>query len=82
MKPAAQRLRERAEVFSRLLTLELGQPLTGSKVEIERSADPLDDFAEEGLRLRAEIPIINEEHERVLFAKEPVGIVVVIPPFN
>ena len=79
---AAQRMRERAETFSRLLTLELGRPLSGSKVEIERSADLLDYFAEEGLRLRGEIPMINEEHERVLVVKEPVGVVVAIAPFN
>lgn len=79
---AAQRLRDRADEFSRLLTLELGRPLAGAKVEIERSADLLDYFAEEGLRLRGEIPMINEEHERVLVVKEPVGVVVAIAPFN
>lgn len=79
---AAQRLRERADEFARLLTLELGRPLAGSKIEIERSADLLDYFAEEGLRLRGEIPMINEETERVLVVKEPVGVVVAIAPFN
>lgn len=79
---AAQRLRERADEFARLLTLELGRPLAGSKIEIERSADLLDYFAEEGLRLRGEIPMINEENERVLVVKEPVGVVVAIAPFN
>lgn len=79
---AAQRLRERADEFARLLTLELGRPLTGAKVEIERSADLLDYFAEEGLRLRGEMPMINEESERVLVVKEPVGVVVAITPFN
>lgn len=79
---AAQRLRERADEFARLLTLELGRPLAGSKIEIERSADLLDYFAEEGLRLRGEIPMINEESERVLVVKEPVGVVIAIAPFN
>ncbi len=79
---AAQRLRDRADEFSRLLTLELGRPLAGAKVEIERSADLLDYFAEEGLRLRGEIPMINEEHERVLVVREPMGVVVAIAPFN
>jgi succinate-semialdehyde dehydrogenase/glutarate-semialdehyde dehydrogenase len=79
---AAQRLRERSDEFARLLTLELGRPLAGSKVEIERSADLIDYFAEEGLRLRGEIPMINEENERVLVVKEPVGVVVAIAPFN
>jgi len=79
---AAQRLRERADEFAHLLTLELGRPLAGSKNEIERSADLLDYFAEEGLRLRGEIPMINEDSERVLVVKEPVGVVIAIAPFN
>ncbi len=79
---AANRLRERVHEFAHLLTLELGRPLAGSKSEIERSADLLDYFAEEGLRLRGEIPMINEENERVLVVKEPVGVVVAIAPFN
>jgi len=79
---AAQRLRERSDELARTLTLELGRPLAGSKVEIERSADLLDYFAEEGLRLSGEIPMINEAAERVLVVKEPVGVVVAIAPFN
>jgi len=79
---AAQRLREQADEFARLLTLELGRPLAGSKIEIERSADLLDYFAEEGLRLCGEMPMINEENERVLVVKEPVGVVIAIAPFN
>jgi succinate-semialdehyde dehydrogenase / glutarate-semialdehyde dehydrogenase len=79
---AAQRLRGRAEELARLLTLELGRPLAGSKAEVERTADLLDYFAEEGLRLKGEIPMINEANERVLVVKEPVGVVVAIAPFN
>lgn len=79
---AAQRMRKRSNEFARLLTLELGRPLAGAKSEIERSADLLDYFAEEGLRLRGEMPMINEEAERVLVVKEPVGVVVAIAPFN
>lgn len=79
---AAQKLRERADEFARLLTLELGRPLAAAKTEIERSADLLDYFAEEGLRLRGEIPMINEGSERVFVVKEPVGVVVAITPFN
>lgn len=79
---AAKRLRKRAEEFANLLTLELGRPLAGTRIEIERSADLLDYFAEEGLRLRGEIPMINEEYERVFVVKEPVGVVIAIAPFN
>ena len=79
---AAQRLRQRADEFAHALTRELGRPLAGSRTEIERSSDLLDYFAEEGLRLRGEIPMINEENERVLVVKEPVGVVIAIAPFN
>lgn len=79
---AAQRLRDRADDFARLLTLELGRPLAGSRAEIDRTADLLDYFAEEGLRLKGELPMINEASERVLVVKEPVGVVVAIAPFN
>jgi len=79
---AAQRLRQRADQFAHALTRELGRPLAGSRTEIERSSDLLDYFAEEGLRLRGEIPMINEENERVLVVKEPVGVVIAIAPFN
>jgi len=79
---AAAEMRERAAELAHLLTLELGRPLAGSKTEIERSADLLDYYAEEGLRLRGELPMINQPNERVLVIKEPVGVVIAIAPFN
>ncbi|GMQ92739.1 MAG: aldehyde dehydrogenase family protein [Acidimicrobiia bacterium] len=42
----------------------------------------LDYFAEEGLRLRGEIPLMNLSNERVMVVKEPVGVVAAIAPFN
>ena len=79
---AAAAVREHGEDLARLLTLELGRPLPGSRVEVERTADLLDYFAEEGLRVCGEIPMINEPNERVLVVKEPVGVVIAIAPFN
>ncbi|MEI2732155.1 MAG: aldehyde dehydrogenase family protein [Dermatophilaceae bacterium] len=79
---AAALLRERAGEMATLLTRELGRPLSGTRVEVYRVADLLDYFAEEGLRISGEIPMINEANERVLVVKEPVGVVVAIAPFN
>lgn len=79
---AAALLRQRAEDMATLLTQELGRPLAGTRVEVGRVADLLDYFAEEGLRISGEIPMINEANERVLVIKEPVGVVVAIAPFN
>ncbi len=82
--PTAQRakLQHAAAAKMRECADELARPLTGSKTEIERSADLLDYYAEEGLRLRGELPLINEADERVLVVKEPVGVVIAIAPFN
>jgi len=79
---AASAMRTRKEEFARMLTLELGRPLAGARTEIERTAELLDYFAEEGLRLRGDIPLLNLPDERVLVVKEPVGVVVAIAPFN
>ncbi len=79
---AAAEMRKRADELAHSLTLEVGRPLAGSRTEIVRSADLLDYFAEEGLRLRGEIPLLNLPDERVLVVKEPVGVVVAIAPFN
>ena len=79
---AAAEMRQRADELAHRLTLEVGRPLAGSRTEIVRSADLLDYFAEEGLRLRGEIPLLNLPDERVLVVKEPVGVVVAIAPFN
>src|SRR6266511_729829 len=77
---AAAALRSRSDEFARSLTLELGRPLAGSRSEVERTAALLDYFAEEGLRLRGDIPLLGLPDERVLVVKEPVGVVVAIVP--
>lgn len=81
-KRAAQLLRERAREIGRVLTTELGRPLSGAVTEIERSADLLDVYAEEGLRIRAEMPLTSVAGEKLIVTREPVGVVVAITPFN
>jgi succinate-semialdehyde dehydrogenase/glutarate-semialdehyde dehydrogenase len=75
-------MRRDAEVIGRTLTLELGRPLAGAVPEVRRSADLLDYFAQEGLRLRGEMPLLGDADERVLVVQEPLGVVVAIAPFN
>ena len=79
---AATLMRENLEDLAHLLTLELGRPLSGSKREIERSADLLDYYAEEGLRVKGELPMLAEVDQRVMVVKEAIGVVVAIAPFN
>ena len=79
---AADAMRECADEFAEMLTRELGRPLAGAKREIVRSADLLAYYAEEGLRLRGEMPLMNEPNERVLVTRQPVGVAIAITPFN
>jgi succinate-semialdehyde dehydrogenase / glutarate-semialdehyde dehydrogenase len=81
-KTAARRMRDQAQDIGRVLTTELGRPLEASIAEIRRSADLLDVYAEEGLRLHAEIPLTGIAGEKSIVTREPVGVVVAITPFN
>lgn len=81
-KHAAQLMRERAEAIGRALTSELGRPLAGSIGEIQRSAELLDVYAEEGLRLHAEMPLTGVAGEKIIVTREPLGVVIAITPFN
>ncbi|MFN4145309.1 MAG: aldehyde dehydrogenase family protein [Runella sp.] len=64
------------------LASELGRPLAGCIQEIVRSAELFDYYAEEALRMKGEIPMLNIEGEQVMVVREPVGVVVAIAPFN
>ncbi|MFN8459887.1 MAG: NAD-dependent succinate-semialdehyde dehydrogenase [Anaerolineae bacterium] len=79
---AAAAVRAEAESLARLLTAEVGKPLAGAQREAQVVATLLDFFAEEGLRIRGEIPQLNLPDERVLIVKEPVGVVVALNPSN
>lgn len=65
-----------------VLAKELGRPLAGCVHEISRSADLLDFYAEEALRMKGEIPLHNIEGEKALVVRQPIGVVVAITPFN
>lgn len=79
---AAGAVRAGADALAHLLTAEVGKPLAGALREVQAVATLLDFFAEEGLRIRGEIPQLNLPDERVFIVKEPVGVVVAIVPSN
>lgn len=81
-KKAANLMRERAPALGRTLTSELGRPLAAAITEIERSADLMDVYAEEGLRIHAEMPLTGVAGEKVIVTREPLGVVIAITPFN
>ena len=81
-KKASSMMRAEAETIGRTLAAELGRPVAAAVAEIRRSADLLDVYAEEGLRLAAEMPITAVAGEKMIVTREPVGVVVAITPFN
>lgn len=78
----ANLMRTESDQLAEILSLELGRPLAGCKREIVRSAELLDFYAEEGLRMKGAVPLHNIAGEKVLVTREPIGVVVAITPFN
>lgn len=79
---AAAAVRENVADLAQTLSSELGRPLAGCEREILRSADLLDYYAEEALRMKGELPMMNVEGEKVMIIRQPIGVVVSITPFN
>ena len=81
-KTCAAALRAAAPEVGALLSRELGRPLPGCLHEISRSAELLDIYAEEGLRLQATLSLGSAPGEKTIVTRDPVGVVVAITPFN
>ena len=81
-KTLAGAMRDQAEALGEVLHRELGRPRPACIAEITRSADLLEVYAEEGLRLQATMPLGSGAGEKTVVTREPVGVVVAITPFN
>ena len=81
-KACAQAMRDNAEIVGATLNKELGRPLAACVAEITRSADLLDVYAEEGLRLTATMSLAAGPGEKTVVTRDPLGVVVAITPFN
>jgi succinate-semialdehyde dehydrogenase/glutarate-semialdehyde dehydrogenase len=83
MRAAAGLMRERAGAIARLLTQEQGKPLAEAKGEAMASADILEWFADEGLRVYGRIvPSRGNLAMRQMVLKDPVGPVAAFTPWN
>ena len=81
-KACAVAMRENAEAIGQQLHLELGRPVAAAIAEVTRSADLLDVYAEEGLRLSASMSLGGSTGEKTVVTRDPVGVVIAITPFN
>lgn len=82
MLRAANILRDRVDHIARMLTLEQGKPLAEARMEILASADIVDWFANEGIRIYGRTVPARNTHVQQLVIKEPVGPVAAFVPWN
>src|SRR5262249_22197990 len=81
MRAFAKLLRERADRYGRLLTLEMGKPISEAKAEIEKCAWNCDFYAEHAASFLAD-EAATSNGKRAYVAFEPLGIVLAVMPWN
>jgi succinate-semialdehyde dehydrogenase / glutarate-semialdehyde dehydrogenase len=81
MRKLAALLRERADRYGRLITIEMGKPIGEAKAEIEKCAWACDHFAENAKRYLADERIPSNARQS-LVAFEPLGVVLAVMPWN
>jgi succinate-semialdehyde dehydrogenase/glutarate-semialdehyde dehydrogenase len=81
LRNTAKVLREGKDEYARLITLEMGKPITEAEAEIEKCAMTADYYAETApAHLASEAIVSSAEDSGVVF--EPLGVVLAIMPWN
>lgn len=73
---------EHGEALARLMTLEMGKPITETRGEVGYAASFVEWCAEEAGRISGERIGMRFEHKRGFTACEPVGVVYAVTPWN
>ena len=81
LRALARVLRANADRYGRLITLEMGKPITEARAEIEKCAWNCDYYAEHGEEFLRDVPVTTNA-KRSLVAFEPLGIVFAVMPWN
>lgn len=81
-KACAAAMRAEAQAIGAALHSELGRPMPECVTEITRASEIIDVYAEEALRLHAEMPLSEGPGKMTIITRDPVGVVVAITPFN
>ena len=81
MRRLATLLRERAERYGRLITIEMGKPIAEAKAELEKCAWGAEHYAENAERYLADEVVVTNA-KRSLVAFQPLGIVLAVMPWN
>jgi succinate-semialdehyde dehydrogenase/glutarate-semialdehyde dehydrogenase len=70
------------DVIARLMTSEMGKPITESRGEVKYAAGFVDWYAEEGKRAYGDIIQSHVAAKRLLATRQPVGPVYAVTPWN
>ncbi len=81
MRRLAALLRERADRYARLITLEMGKPIVEARAELEKCAWGCEHYADHAARYLAD-EVITTNAKRSLVAFQPLGIVLAVMPWN
>src|SRR5687767_14807841 len=81
MRRLAALLRERTDRYGRLITIEMGKPITEAKAELEKCAWGAEHYADNAARYLGD-EVIETTAQRSLVAFEPLGIVLAVMPWN
>ena len=81
MRRLAVLLRERADRYGRLITLEMGKPIVEARAELEKCALGCEHYAENAARYLAD-EVIPTNAKKSLVAFQPLGIVLAVMPWN
>ncbi|MFT5724543.1 MAG: succinate-semialdehyde dehydrogenase/glutarate-semialdehyde dehydrogenase [Bacteroidia bacterium] len=81
MHRAGSVLREGVEAYARMITLEMGKPITESRAEINKCAWVCDYYAENAADFLADEVIATDAHKSYV-RHDPIGCVLAIMPWN
>ncbi len=79
---AAEILRERADEFARLLTLEMGKLYSEALGEVELSAQILDYYAVNAEKFLAPEPLDTGSDDNAMLVSAPLGVILGVQPWN
>lgn len=81
MKEAAKILRDRKEHYGKILTIEMGKPITQAIAEVEKCAWVCDYYAENASSILSE-EIIKTDASESYVRFDPLGVVLAVMPWN
>jgi len=82
LRAAFEKVRERADEFALLMTLEMGKPLAEARGEVAYGNEFLRWFSEEAVRITGRYGLNPEGTGRMVVSQRPVGPCYLITPWN